>query len=377
MSEVYGPTIVRSRGFYVDVGERDLFYVELDDVETYERIHESRSSMLVRALLRDGERAVVRVSWSKYKRVAQGRGYSGMLKCRSLAYVPDMYSRELHTIGSTYIEVTTRQYIDGCTLSEAWESMLQAQKDSIAIQVENVVCDMSAITSTHFAELQGRNLSTRSPVQFINYRILLSMITGELEEGDMRVLDMQDFDHTPVLCHNELSMDHIIVDGGKVVGIVGWSKCDFVPEIVSRMQYQFRKPLLEGEQHWYNFLSKMDLFHPPPPPLYVACCMYHNYYLRLNSSPQCHHNYLERRLADISDVVILSVRRTYMGFDVSAGCVDGDRRSRPEHTRRSPATENPFDAATEISSSRVSISSWECLDDTETVLDILDKLSVV
>lgn len=365
-----------SGGFYVDVGERDLFYVELEETERYEEVHRSCSSVLVCAVSREGETTTVRVSWSKYKRVAQGRGYSGMLRCTSLEYVPDMYSRELHTIGSTYVEVTAREYIEGCTLSAAWTSMTQTCRESIMVQMENIVCDMSAITSSSFMKLQGKNLSTSSPVQFINYRILLSMITNDLDEGNMRILDMQDFDHTPVLCHNNLSMDHVIVDNDRIVGVVGWSMCDYAPEVMSRMQYQFRRPMSEGEQPWYSFLSGMDLFHPPPPPLYVACCMYYNYYLRLKITPQCYHEYLERRLADMADTVVPSIRETYMGLDISAKPGWGDRGSQTEHTASSSELSNPFDTDVEVSSARSSISTWEDFEDNETVLDILDKLSI-
>jgi hypothetical protein len=367
-------------GFFVDVGEKDLFHVEMEDSVGYQEIHRSQHSTLVVSTSYRGERTTIRVSWSKYKRVAQGKGYMGMTVCGSLPYVPEAYSRELCIVGSTYLEISTRQYVDGYPLSEVWSSMSNVSKQKIMSQIENVVHDMSAYTSDIFMRLQGKNLSTSSPVDFINYRIVLSMITNDLEKGDMRTLDMEDFKHVAVLCHNNLSMDHVIVLEDSIVGVVGWSKCDFVPEVMSRMHYQFCRPVLEGESEWYAAMSRMDLFHPAPPVLYTTCCMYYNYYIRLKSTPGHYHEYLQGRLSEMSDAIMPSVRETYMGVDLSAQPGKGDRGSLLPHAEKddtdslcetdvSTVQENVFDTP--------STQSWEFSDDECTILDLLDSMSVV
>ena len=75
-------------------------------------------------------------------------------------------------------------------------------------------------------KLQGKNLSTDSPLQPINYSVILSMITIELSNGDIKVLGMQDFISTPLFSHNNLSLDYVIVLGDDMVGVVGRGKCD-------------------------------------------------------------------------------------------------------------------------------------------------------
>ena len=45
----------------------------------------------------------------------------------------------------------------------------------------------SAYNSATLMKLQGRNLSANSPLQLINYSIILSMITIELSNGDIKV----------------------------------------------------------------------------------------------------------------------------------------------------------------------------------------------
>ena len=54
----------RAEGLFVDIGERDLFCVDLEDAVVYDEIYRSRSSVLVRATLKTSEDIVVRVSWS-------------------------------------------------------------------------------------------------------------------------------------------------------------------------------------------------------------------------------------------------------------------------------------------------------------------------
>lgn len=51
-------------------------------------------------------------------------------------------------------------------------------------------------------------------------------------------------------------MDHIIVDHDTVVGIVGWSQADFVPEAVERLQYYFMSDP-EDLSCWYRMLSNV------------------------------------------------------------------------------------------------------------------------
>lgn len=361
-------------GFSVDVGEKDLFYVDLEGTSGYELIHSSPTSTLMKATSIVGEETVVRVSWSRYKRVAQGRGYKGMIRCKGLSYVPEMYSRDLHIVGSTYVEVSTRQYIEGSPLCDVWQYLSQDQKRNILFQMDDIVGDMSQLTSENFMELQGRNLSTPNPVQYLNYRIILSMITADLGKGDMKVLDMDEFEHIPVLCHGSLTMEHILVKGDKIVGVVGWSKCDYFSEALDRAAYHFAKPVWNGEAVWFDYLAKMDLFHPPPPSLYTMSCVYYCYYLRLRSTDEEYHDFLDRKLMEASSSLVQSIRDTYMGVDISRLPTQGDHGSLAEHSLSDHTEVNPFDTDFDAQSCTETIQTWENWEDNSTVISILDKL---
>lgn len=372
----------------IDVGEKDLFVVSLVGVEVYELIHSSSNTVLFCVTMLDSSRVTLRISWSVYKRAAQSRGYRGMDICRGLSYVPDLYTRDFHTIGETYIEVSTREYIEGLPLSEVWCDMDEWSRMSVMFQVENVMEDMSEYTGTHFMKLQGRNLSTSDPVTYYNYKIILSKITRDLEQEECTVMQMGRFELPPVLCHGNLSMDHVIVRSGKIVGIVGWSKCDFIPEVMDRMHYLFARPTAEGEQQWYDHLSSRDLFYEAPPPLYTVSCAMYIYFLRVNSTPTEYHQKLKSKLEVVYKSLYPPTRQSYMGFDPLVEQERRDHGSQGQHDYpQEEHTENPFDEGsiyserdlqpsyeTDSDSQDGSSSEWE---EGNTIIGLLDELSVV
>ena len=71
--------------------------------------------------------------------------------------------------------------------------MEEAERSNVARQVEEFIQDTSEYTHSRFMLLQGRNLSTPDPVRCLNYRMLLSIMTRDLGEGDCRLTDMEPF----------------------------------------------------------------------------------------------------------------------------------------------------------------------------------------
>lgn len=408
-----------SQGEYVDVGEPNLFYVELQEAEAYTEIYRSADRVVFKVDCADSSTVTVRVKWSVYKRVAQSRGYRGMEICSHMAVVPQLHSRELHVVGSTYVEVSVRDYMVGVPLSYVWCEMQGHERSTVLQQVERFIEDMSEHTSPKFMSLQGKNLSTPDAVNYLNYRMLLSMIVKDLENGDCKLLDMGPFPCMPVLCHGALSMDHVIVSEGVVTGIVGWANCDFVPEVMDRMSYHFSRPVAEGESEWYSKLASMLLFSPPPPPVYTMSCAQYVYSLRLKNTPREYGYRLQAKLNEAFSMLVPSVRQSFMGFDPYTGIL-GDRGSHSSHENTSPveapseedcesftdpesdsftllsqyhqealeetqAQLNPFEYGVEeiqdstsnrtsVTSGTSGVTSWS---EGSTILNILDELSVI
>lgn len=269
----------------VDIGEEDNFYVELEPGTTYQQLHKSDHSVVYLAVSQFVEERVVRVCWSKYKRIAQSKGYLASQTCRDTGIVPIIHSREMHVVGHTYVQVMVRSYISGVPISSVWHMLSQEDKNNAVSQVSRLCDTLSQYVSDEFMCTNGRNLSTSCPVMFLNYRILLSMLSLELRKGDISVLGMSTFACTPVLHHSSLSMDHVIYDRGVITGLVGWSKADYVPEIFDRMRYRFKPGPLGDGKAWTDAMSNRPLVYDLPPPLYALQCMYYCYYMYKNSVP--------------------------------------------------------------------------------------------
>jgi hypothetical protein len=94
------------------------------------------------------------------------------------------------------------------------------------------------------------------------------MITQSVKEGDMSLASMNEFPAIPVLSHHNLSMDHILLSGEKLRGIVGRSQYDYVPEVADKLKYHFAQPPHEDGLKWNELMSQVLLLYRPPPPLY-------------------------------------------------------------------------------------------------------------
>jgi hypothetical protein len=371
-------------GFFVDVGESHLFRVELEDVTSYHVLYRSSNSIVLRAVSSNGEECAVKVTWSRYKRVAQARGYYCMEVCSKLRFVPSLHSSELYQFASTYVNIMVREYIPGVSASLVWGFMSKTERHRLADDVSSAIASIAAYTEQNFMHAQGRNLSTDDPVQFLNYRILLSMMLSELNKGDMRVISMETFQCTPVMCHQALSLDHIIIEEGRLTGIVGWSMSDYVPEIYDRMKYHFRASLESDEDlDWHKFLSSVRVSYTPPPAMYGAACMYYHYYRQVQTIPDWCRTSLDKLLKEVSDALLIPAMPKYDGFMHQTVMEEGDHGSRYRHNNRdstiSSSSSNPFTDTTTIAFSESEVSSlaeWENWQDTDTVLGILDSLSI-
>lgn len=258
-------------GFLVDIGEKDLFKVGFHEIEKYTIIHQSYNSVLVKCDTEGYSPILIRVVWSKFKRPTQSKGYMGMQLCSSHRYVPTLHSSEVFKVCDTYVGVICRDYIEGKSLLEAWGEISDDGKKCIIEEISEFVSFMNEKTSTRFMRLQGKGLSTKSPITFMDRRIVVSTMCDELDNTEMRTGRIRDFNAVPILNHSRLTKDHIIVNNGHVVGIVGWSSCDFLPSIFSSMQYIFMPVSEVADNDWLINMSNMS-FTPGYPIEYTEKC---------------------------------------------------------------------------------------------------------
>jgi hypothetical protein len=194
-------------------------------------------------------------------------------------------------------------------------------------------------------------------------------------------------------------LDHIVVNEGRLSGIVGWGRCDYVPEVFDRLKYYFTQPRHDGERQWYEFVSRMPFMYPPPPPLYSITCMYYHYNLRRNTMSPEYHGHLEVMLQTVAEALIDQSRdQSSCEQDVEDADVGSDQRSQDSHDKgfadADSIVENPFsddsrysflytpdvnahaeeeDYEPSIAPSSSRCTSWDCGD---TIPELLDAFSV-
>lgn len=317
-------------GFYVDIGESDPFHVSVGSCRSYEVLNATSSSMVVFVVFTNGAVAVLRVNWSTKRHVADTRGRIAAEICSDVVRTPRLLSRQLYLFGGTYVMVVLREYIDGVPASELWEHMSAEEKVEISQQVSRAVVRMSSHTSETFGALQGRGLKSVSPVSFLNHKIVVSKLSCEIDHDDVGLLGDEDFKLKAVLCHGNLGLEHVIIKLGRVVGLVGWSKADFVPEVYDRLNYTFRVPNKE-EWSWEGAMANVPFSHDLPPSEYLNHCIRYMYAVHSHSLTSQPLSLLSSIRAELLTAVL----------ETPAGKAQSDARS-----RTTPLAEQEWDSET-------------------------------
>ncbi len=359
-------------GFVVDVGEEELFYVEIPGALRYIVLQQAERSLVVKADLPGWPSVVVRLVWSSSKRVAQSKGYNGMVACGDLNFVPKLHSRDVHLIGSTFVGTVVRDYVQGDALNLVWPLMSHEERAAIMGDVADAVTAIAERTSGYFWRLQGQNLATGDPITALNYRILLSKLTRELGKADMGILNIDPFHLTATLCHGSLRMDHVIVMEGRLSGLVGWSACDYTSEVMDRISYYFSVSMKRQDESWCNFVAGVPIARDYPPPVYVMAIMYYFYY-RLKRWCDEPAEYVDSLLETASDCILSSLSSA-QGAATLETRDTGDRGSLSGHTitdhSTAPVPPTSFDTESRPQSS----TAWDDWSDSGTVIDIIRLL---
>lgn len=65
-------------------------------------------------------------------------------------------------------------------------------------------------------------------------------------------------DHVARLCHNSLTSDHVIIHSGKIVAIVGWSRCSLEPMVLQAALYAYKLDM-HSDDGWLSFVVRAIL----------------------------------------------------------------------------------------------------------------------
>lgn len=377
-------------GFLVDVGETQLFYIDWPGATGYSVISRKAGSMVVRASMHQDDVCIC-LKWSPYKRIAQSRGTLCMIECEDLGLSPECLDRTMYLVGKTYVGVVVRTYIPGYTARSVWHLLTEDERLHLKDEVVEFVSLMSERRYPVFGYVQGRNLATSNPCTFLNYRILLSKILEEIDSKDMSLITQDLFESYPVLCHGALTLDHLILQDNVLVGVVGWSKADTLPETFDRMSYFFGVENLEFSNDWLRFLSTIPCFRGSVPPLFFISCMYYHYYRTLKLTPPELHDRIDESLSEVTSIQFPS--NTSMEESCAHSQItEGDEASHCIHSESDTSLSSlessvidPFSDRYEesevtaryyqsLSEKAASVQTWEFEDGSSTVKDIVQAL---
>lgn len=127
--------------------------------------------------------------------------------------------------------------------------------NAIKLLVESISWKLADVRSEYFSHIQYSQLKTTTPCGYIRTKMLLAKLEGKINTDKWAEMDPDNYQCKAVFCHGNLTPEHIILDGIDVVGVVGWSSADFVPEVCDRLQYYFRSAP-NDPMCWYRFMAE-------------------------------------------------------------------------------------------------------------------------
>ncbi|KIW35721.1 uncharacterized protein PV06_11938, partial [Exophiala oligosperma] len=197
---------------------------------------------------------VLTIKWGNNIRDVNGRDHIATRIAADAITVPVYKNKGVVRHGKKYVSISIRSFIKGQTLESIMSSLDQEDIDAIMMQITALTWELAKKTSQFFGHIQDGSLRTTCSAGYIRTRVLLDKLAGALDASDCTEVGTDPYVGSAVFCHGNLSPEHIIVNGATVVGVVGWSEADFVPEIYDRLKYFF-KSNPKDPQCWYRKVS--------------------------------------------------------------------------------------------------------------------------
>lgn len=226
--------------FSVDIGEPELLCITVENSSKFILLSDSEASVCLRVSYSDDSRdEVMVIRWADTQRDVNSRDHIASFVAKSAVQVPAYRVKEVLRHHGKYVSIGIRNYIDGCTLKSSMPYLSQEEMDAILLQIEAITWQLASKKSAYFGHIQDGPLRTATPAAYIRTRILFDKLSGAMDASDFMEEGTDKYRCDAVMCHGNLTPEHIILSGATVVGVVGWSKGDFVPEVYDRLVYYF------------------------------------------------------------------------------------------------------------------------------------------
>ncbi|KAI1172133.1 kinase-like domain-containing protein [Nemania sp. FL0916] len=157
-------------------------------------------------------------------------------------------------------------FIPGERLDKVWCSMSAEEKSSIALQLRNILDRIRALEpppdlvggcgGTNFRHIRSYDWS-ETPTSFKDEAGFNEWLMQELYERTPMVLrealrSGMRTDHRIVLTHGDLSQHNILVQDGKITGLIDWEFAGWLPEYWDYVNFAKRPPI---NRDWRDYAS--------------------------------------------------------------------------------------------------------------------------
>lgn len=243
----------------VDVGERETFDIKITHANRFDILSEGPTSLVVKVSYNNNsESEVLKVHWADTQRDSCDRDHVPSLMMSDYVMVPQYRSKETYRHYNTFVTVGIRSYIKGHTLSSVLSVLPDEDFDTVLEQIQGVIWKLGEKQSLQFGHIQYDSLRTATPAAYVSTLVMIDKLTSKLDANDWTEEGKDMYRCPAVMCHGDLSPEHIILRNTTVVGIVGWSRGDFVPEVYDRLKYYFRSNP-KDPRCWYRRMSEITM----------------------------------------------------------------------------------------------------------------------
>lgn len=250
----------RKTGVYIDIGEEEPLHIEIENTKSYNILNESNNSVCILVEYEDDiEDETLLIKWREDSniRAINSRDHIATKFAEGIVEVPHYKHKEIIKYYNKNVSISRRSYIKGQTLKSVMTSLEDDDIDAIYMQIQVIIWELAKKTSDYFGHIQDGALKTATPAAYLRTRSFLDKLKSRIDAYEWTEQGNDSYLCKAVMCHGNLSPEHIILNGNKVVGIVGWSEADFVPEIYDRLKYYFRSNPSDP-QCWFRKLSDIS-----------------------------------------------------------------------------------------------------------------------
>lgn len=244
---------------YIEVGEPEPFGISIDHTTRFDTLSETENSLVAKISYNDRpENEILKVHWSDVHRDSCDRDHVPSLMIGDYMSVPKYKTKETYRHYRTYITVSVRSYIKGHTLASVISRLSDDDYDIIFEQIQGFIWKLGEKQSAYFGHIQFNTLRSETPGAYITTMVMLDKMKSKLDAEDWKEIGRDMYRCPAIMCHGNLSPEHIILRGNTVVGIVGWGNGDFIPEVYDRLHYYFMSDP-RNPRCWYRRLSEVTM----------------------------------------------------------------------------------------------------------------------